>query len=89
MAAFTRNEAVNDVVNIGNDNEISILQLAKLIVELTGSKSRIVHLPPLKEGDMTRRMPDITRMRQLLGRDLLPLREGLQRVLADTSFLLG
>jgi UDP-glucose 4-epimerase len=59
------------------------------VIELTGSSSRIVHLPPLEEGDMTRRMPDIARMRTLLGRDLLPLRQGLERVLADTSFILG
>jgi UDP-glucose 4-epimerase len=89
VAAFTGKAAVNDVVNIGNDKETSILELAKLVVDMTGSASRIIHLPPLKEGDMTRRMPDNTRMRQLLGRDLMPLREGLEKVLADTSFILG
>ena len=89
VAAFTGKAAVNDVVNIGNDKETSILELARLIVEMTGSSSKIIHLAPLKEGDMTRRMPDITRMRQLLGRDLLPLRKGLEHILADTSFILG
>ncbi|MBS1581533.1 MAG: NAD-dependent epimerase/dehydratase family protein [Bacteroidetes bacterium] len=88
LAAFRTDQVVNDVVNIGSDQEITILDLAQAIVELTGSTSRIVHLPPLAEGDMTRRMPDITQMRRLLGRDLLPLREGLQRVLADTRFIL-
>ena len=38
---------------------------------------------------MTRRMPDITRMRQLLGRELLPLHKGLERILADTRFILS
>ncbi len=85
--AFTRGLVVNDVVNIGSDVEISILELARLIIELTGSGSRIVHLPPLEEGDMTRRMPDISRMRQLLGRELLPLREGIGHILADTRFI--
>ena len=89
VAAFTGNAAINDVVNIGNDKETSILELAQLIVDMTGSASKIIHLPPLKEGDMTRRMPDITRMRQLLGRELLPLRKGLEQILADTSFILG
>ena len=84
LAAYSRNEVLNDVVNIGSDAEITIKDLARLIVELTGSASRIVHLPPLEEGDMTRRMPDITRMRRLLGRDLLPLRTGLERILALT-----
>lgn len=88
-ATYLKQEEINGVVNIGNDNEISILELARMVVELTGSASKIVHLPPLKEGDMTRRMPDITRMRALLNRDLLPLRKGLERVLADPSFILG
>lgn len=88
-AAYLQQEVVNGVINIGNDKETTILELARLVVELTGSASKIVHLPPLKEGDMTRRMPDITRMRALLDRDLLPLRQGLERVLADTSFILG
>lgn len=88
LAAFRDGQVVNDVVNIGSDNEIAIVDLAKLVVDLTGSSSKIVHLPPLAEGDMARRMPDITRMRQLLGREPLPLREGLERVLADTRFIL-
>lgn len=88
-AAYRRNEAVNDVVNIGNNAETTILELARLIIDITGSSSKIVHLPPLEEGDMTRRMPDITRMRALLGRDLMPLRTGLEHVLADTSYILG
>ena len=86
--AFTKGLVVNDVVNIGSDVEITIMDLARLIIALTGSSSRIVHLPPLEEGDMTRRMPDISRMRELLGREPLPLREGIQRILADTRFIL-
>lgn len=89
VSAYRNNQVINDVANIGNDLETTILDLAKLVVEITGSSSRIMHLPPLEEGDMTRRMPDIARMRTLLGRDLLPLRKGLERVLADTSFILG
>lgn len=85
LNAFRRGEVLNDVVNIGSDVEISIKDLAKLIIDLTGSSSRIVHLPPLEEGDMTRRMPDVTRMRALLGRDLLPLRTGLERILAHST----
>ncbi|PWJ36017.1 NAD-dependent epimerase/dehydratase family protein [Sediminitomix flava] len=72
---------VNDVVNLGNDKIVTILELAETIVKLTGSTSKIVHLPPLEEGDMTRRQPDIEKMRNLLGRDLLPLEEGINRVL--------
>jgi hypothetical protein len=39
----------------------------------------------LEEGDMTRRMPDVTRMRHLLGREPISLREGLLRIMAAVS----
>ena len=81
LNAFRQGEVLNDVVNIGSDSEITIKELAQIIIELTGSRSKLVHLPPLEEGDMTRRMPDITRMRELLGREPMPLRQGLERVL--------
>lgn len=84
LRAYDGREVINDVVNIGSDQEITIKSLAELVVELTGSRSHIVHLPPLEEGDMTRRMPDITRMRALLGRELMPLRAGLEKLLAAT-----
>ena len=86
--AFYNNIFVNDVVNIGSDNEITILELAKTIIKLTNSKSRIVHLPPLPEGDMTRRQPDATKMKQLLGRNFITLEDGLKKILADTQFIL-
>ncbi|MBK7271106.1 MAG: NAD-dependent epimerase/dehydratase family protein [Flavobacteriales bacterium] len=88
LNAYRRNEVVNDVVNIGSDVEITILELAKLIIQLTGSSSELVHLPPLEEGDMTRRMPDVTRMRALLGREVLPLADGIKRILEDTRYIL-
>ena len=69
---------INDVVNIGSDEEWTILELARFIVELTGSSSKIVHQPPLAEGDMTRRRPDISKMKLVLGRPLTPVREGIK-----------
>jgi UDP-glucose 4-epimerase len=80
--AFYLNKYVNDVVNIGNDNELSILELAKKIIEITNSKSKIIHLPSLEEGDMTRRCPDITKMMDLLQRELTPLDEGIKKLLS-------
>jgi UDP-glucose 4-epimerase len=74
---------VNDVVNIGNDKAITVLELAKTIIKVTGSASKIVHLPPLPDGDMTRRQPDISNMMSLLKRDLTPLEEGLARILKE------
>ncbi len=78
---FENNLYVNDVINIGNDKLITIKDLADLIIKLTGSKSKIVNLPPLKEGDMSRRQPDISKMREVLKRDLLPLEDGLQKLI--------
>ena len=66
------------MVNIGSDIEISVLELAQKIISICNSKSKIVHLPPLKEGDMTRRKPDATKMRELLVHDLTPLDTGIK-----------
>jgi len=71
---------VNDVVNVGSDIEISVLKLAETVKSTLGSSSQIVHLPALKEGDMTRRKPDITKMRTVLQRELTSLEEGIRRV---------
>lgn len=82
LTTLYNEEYKNDVYNIGNDTVITIKELAETIIDLTGSSSRIVYLPPLKDGDMTKRQPDIGKMRELLKRDLLPYREGIERVLA-------
>lgn len=87
LSSFTNDIFVNDTVNIGNDEEVTILELAQIVIEESGSKSQIKHLPPLKEGDMKKRKPDIGKMRQLLGRDLLPLREGVKRLLNNGLLL--
>ncbi len=71
----------NKVFNIGNDTIITIKELAETIIRLTNSTSQIVYLPPLEDGDMTRRQPDITKMKSLLNRDLKPLEEGIREVL--------
>ncbi len=87
-ATFSEKHA-NDTLNIGNDVEITIIDLAKTIISLTNSNSKIIHLPPLPEGDMTRRKPDITKMKPLLKASLLTLEEGLKEVLKDTSYILS
>ncbi len=79
--ALTENLFVNDVVNVGNDKAITILELAETIIRLTNSKSKTIHLPPLPEGDMTRRQPDIGNMGQLLKRNFISLEEGLSRII--------
>lgn len=86
LAAFYSNEVINSVINIGSNNEVSVLDLARKIIRLTRSTSKIVHLPPLKEGDMTRRLPDIDRMINILGRELIPLDEGLKKLKESQVF---
>lgn len=88
MRIFKQEKSVDDVINIGSETETSILELAKMIIRLTKSSSKIVHVPALAEGDMTRRKPDISKMKQILKHDLLPLEEGIKRILADTSYIL-
>lgn len=75
------NLMVNEVINIGSETDVTILELAELIIRLTGSKSRVEFLPPLKEGDMTRRKPDASKMRGILARDLLSLETGIRMIL--------
>ena len=70
--------AINEVINVGSDVETPTIELAERIIKITGSSSRISFLPPLKEGDMTRRLPDISRMRSILGRELTLLDNGIR-----------
>lgn len=87
--AFYNNLVVNDVANIGTDNEITILELAKLIVKLTNSRSKIIHLPQLKEGDMTRRKPDVTKMRMLLQHEATLLEDGIKAIISNSHYVLS
>ncbi len=71
----------HEPVNLGNPDEVSILDFAKEILELSGSGSAIVH-KPLPQDDPRVRRPDITRARQLLGWEpKVPRRDGLRRTL--------
>jgi len=74
-------EDIHLPVNIGNPQELTILETAQQIIELTGSISRIVH-EPLPEDDPKVRRPDISRAQKLLGwQPTIPLREGLQHTI--------
>ena len=86
LIAFYENKVINDVMNVGGEKEIKIIDLAKMIIEATNSSSKIVHLPPLKDGDMSRRCPDNSKMRGLLGRDLIPVFEGIKILLRSPQF---
>jgi UDP-glucose 4-epimerase len=81
--------AVGRVFNIGSDQEVSIEDLARLVKEMTGSESPIVYIPydeAYEQGfeDMRRRVPDISRIRELIGyRPTLDVRQILARVIED------
>jgi nucleoside-diphosphate-sugar epimerase len=72
---------VNEPVNIGNPTEISILQLAEKIIELTNSKSEIV-FKPLPEDDPKVRRPDIAKAKKELDWEpKVGLEEGLKKTI--------
>ena len=81
-------DEVTGPVNVGNPGEFTILQLAETIIELTGSKSKIIRMP-LPSDDPKQRRPDITKAQELLGwQPTTPLREGLVKTIAYFDELL-
>tara|TARA_R110000868_G_scaffold350166_2_gene611413 strand:+ start:3904 stop:4839 length:936 start_codon:yes stop_codon:yes gene_type:complete len=81
IKALISSDYSNEVLNIGSDIEMTILELAKTIIKVSGSKSNIEHLPALKEGDMERRCPDTSKMKALLGREMVSLEVGLKKLI--------
>jgi UDP-glucuronate decarboxylase len=77
-------------VNIGNPGEFTMLELAENIIELTGSKSKLVFLP-LPADDPTQRQPDISLAKEKLGgwEPKVPLREGLTKTIEYFDQLLS
>jgi len=74
-------EEIHAPVNIGNPQELTILDIARKVLELTGSRGEIVH-EPLPEDDPKVRRPDITRAQRLLGwNPTVSLEEGLRRTI--------
>ncbi len=92
VAATLRMMEVDDFigpVNIGNPDEFTILELAEKVIELTGSRSKIVH-KPLPADDPTQRKPDITLAKQKLGwQPKVKLEEGLKQTIAYFDSLLS
>ena len=68
-------------INLGNPDEFTILQLAELVIELTGSKSKLIYKPPVPD-DPSKRRPDITLAKKNLDwQPRVKLREGLQKTI--------
>ena len=87
--ALYQDAFINDVVNIGSPFELPIRQLAQKVIDITGSDSRVVSRPPLEEGDMNRRLPDTTKMMQLLNRPMTGIDEGIRRILNNLDFIMN
>ncbi|HEU0023400.1 MAG TPA: UDP-glucuronic acid decarboxylase family protein [Thermoleophilaceae bacterium] len=88
LVALNESE-VHDPVNIGNPNEMTLLEMAELVVELTESPSEVAY-EPLPEDDPQVRQPDITRAKQLLGWEPeVSLREGLAQTVEHYTKVLA
>jgi UDP-glucuronate decarboxylase len=75
-------------INLGNPGEFTMIELAETILELTGSRSALVHAP-LPQDDPKQRQPDIGLAKQHLAWEpKIPLREGLQSTIAYFKALL-
>lgn len=87
ILAGTVPEAAGGIFNIGSDQEITIAELARRILALTGSRSEIVHVPYTSAygpdfEETRRRVPDVRRAREILGFEAeVSLEEGLRRTL--------
>jgi UDP-glucuronate decarboxylase len=79
-----------DPVNLGNPRESSMIELATMVKEMTGSKSEIVHAP-LPKDDPVRRNPDISRAKRLLSgwTPVVPLEQGLAATVAYFKAVVG
>ena len=76
-------EGLHHPINLGNPGEFTIKQLAEEVIKICGSKSEFTHLP-LPADDPRQRKPDISKAQTLLGwNPTIPLREGLERTVAD------
>ncbi|WP_153798087.1 NAD-dependent epimerase/dehydratase family protein [Foetidibacter luteolus] len=83
---FKKEIYVNDVVNIGSNDEVSIYRVAKMIIQAAGSSSEIVVKPPLKQGDTFRRLPDNTKMKHALAKELIPVERGIEKIIRHKIF---
>jgi len=88
LRLMTSGDDVTGPINLGNPGEFTMLEMAQLVVELTGSKSELV-FHPLPADDPKQRRPDITKAGEVLDwRPVTPLREGLGKTIAYFDDLL-
>lgn len=74
-------QARDEIINIGNPDEHAMLEIAQIVKEMTGSSSEIIYVPARPE-DISRRQPDITKAKTILGYEpQVTLTEGLERTI--------
>ncbi|HEU5016511.1 MAG TPA: UDP-glucuronic acid decarboxylase family protein [Pseudolabrys sp.] len=89
VGLMSTDDEVIGPINFGNPGEFTMVELAKQVIAMTGSRSRVVHRP-LPENDPKRRRPDISQAQEILGwRPTVPLAEGLQKTIAYFEELLS
>jgi len=77
-----KDEAIGDVINLGNNKEYAILELANIIKDLTNSNSKII-FKPLPIDDPVRRCPDIQKAKEILNWEpTTSLKDGLKKIIA-------
>lgn len=82
-------DGITGPINLGNPNEFTINQLAELVIELTGSKSKIIHVAAASD-DPRQRQPVITQAKEVLDWEpTIQLREGLQKTIEYFARLNG
>jgi len=85
---FSKNTK-GEIVNLGNPEEHTVLEYAKIIKKLTGSKSKIIFKEPLPQDDPRKRKPDITKAKKLLTwQPKTSLKEGLKKTIDYFKFKL-
>lgn len=95
MELMNCKQAIGEVINVGNNQEVSIEDLAKMIIKMTGSKSTLTYVPyekayPLGFEDMERRIPDLTKLKTLIGfHPTTTLEEILQKVIEFKRIKMG
>jgi len=82
MIGMMEQETVTGPINFGNPNEVTMLELAKCVIRLTGSRSKLI-FAPLPEDDPKQRQPDITLAKSTMGWEpAVTLEDGLKETIA-------
>jgi UDP-glucose 4-epimerase len=83
LKVLSNGALINDIVNVGNDKEVTVKELANIIKDMLNSKSKINYIDPLKEGDMQRRRPDIMKMIEFYKKDLISIEDGISLIMQE------